>query len=60
MSGMPIYVKVDAVRQEAKNVRSYRLALAGLSNGPLPEFTAGAHIGIVMPGRITRSWSRRP
>jgi phthalate 4,5-dioxygenase reductase component len=54
-SQKPLYVRVEAVTEEAVDVKSYRLR--ALDGRELPRFGAGAHIGLVLPSRVTRYYS---
>jgi phthalate 4,5-dioxygenase reductase component len=54
-SQRPLYVRVESINEEAVNVKSYQLG--SLDGNPLPTFEAGAHIGLVLPSRMTRYYS---
>ena len=48
-------MRVHAIAQEALRVKSFDLR--PLSDAPLPSFTAGAHIDLLLPGGLSRSYS---
>ena len=48
-------VRVRRIRREADGVNSYELVAA--AGGALPEFTAGAHIDVRLPGGAVRQYS---
>jgi ferredoxin-NADP reductase len=48
-------VRVHAVRYEADSVFSFELRR--LDEAPLPVFTAGSHINVVLPNGLSRSYS---
>lgn len=48
-------VLVKAIRHEALDV--YSVELAPIAGGPLPSFTAGAHIDLHLPSALIRSYS---
>lgn len=48
-------VAVTAVRQEAERIKSYELSPIG--DARLPSFEAGAHIDILLPNGLARSYS---
>ena len=50
-----IEVQVTARRDEALDICSYELA--PVDGGPLPTFTAGAHIDVHLPGGLIRQYS---
>lgn len=51
----PLQLRVEAIRYEATGIRSFELRA---TNGTkLPDFTAGAHIDIALPGDLSRSYS---
>lgn len=50
-----ISVRVAAVRDEAKGIRSYELRLPG--GAPLPAFTAGSHVDLYLANGLVRSYS---
>lgn len=51
----PIAVVVRQIRLEAEDVHSFELVAA--DGGPLPGFSAGAHVDLELPGRLRRSYS---
>lgn len=50
-----VVVSVLEVRQESEDIRSFRLGSDGLEC--LPEFTAGSHIDVEVPGGYLRQYS---
>ena len=54
-SGSTLSLRVRAVTWEAPNILSYSLQSA--DDGPLPSFTAGAHIGLKLPNGLLRRYS---
>jgi len=52
---MSLRLRVKAVAREAPEVFSYDLR--GLDGAALPPFTAGAHVNLVLPGGMQRSYS---
>lgn len=52
-STLPVYVR--SITLEAAGVRSFELR--PVDGGPLPAFTAGAHIDVHLPGGLVRSYS---
>lgn len=54
-SAQVMQVQVDRVREEAENIRSYRLR--PLDGRPLPAFTPGAHIDLLLPADLIRQYS---
>ncbi len=50
-----IDVRVVAQRDEALDIRSFELAAA--DGAPLPDFSAGSHIDVHLPGGTTRQYS---
>jgi ferredoxin-NADP reductase len=48
-------VRARALRFEAEDVLS--IELAALDGQPLPEFTAGAHVDLLLPDGVSRSYS---
>jgi vanillate monooxygenase ferredoxin subunit len=55
MAGLLIKAIVEDVRDEAAHVRSFRLRHA--KGKPLPAFTAGAHIDVVLGNGLKRQYS---
>lgn len=48
-------VNVKGIRREARNILSYELVAA--DGGPLPAFSAGAHIGVQVTDALRRDYS---
>ncbi|MGE4240624.1 PDR/VanB family oxidoreductase [Ramlibacter sp.] len=48
-------VRVDEIRNEAEDIKSFRLVSA--SGDPLPSFTAGSHIDVHVEPGLTRQYS---
>jgi vanillate monooxygenase ferredoxin subunit len=48
-------VRVAAKRDEAMDICSFELVR--IDGGPLPEFSAGSHIDVAVPGGVTRQYS---
>lgn len=56
MSNLPtIAVRVARKQQEAVDICTYELVAA--DGGPLPAFSAGAHVDVHLPGGLTRQYS---
>ncbi|WP_439517321.1 PDR/VanB family oxidoreductase [Hydrogenophaga sp.] len=55
MPDQPLNVRLRQIRQEAQDVVSLELVAA--QGGPLPAFSAGAHIDFLLPGERVRSYS---
>jgi ferredoxin-NADP reductase len=51
----PLLLRVEAIRYEAQGIRSLELRAA--DGARLPDFTAGAHIDLALPGDLSRSYS---
>jgi vanillate monooxygenase ferredoxin subunit len=52
---LSLKVRVTRIIDEAENVRSYELTAA--EGGPLPAFTAGAHVVVNLPNGMARQYS---
>jgi tetrachlorobenzoquinone reductase len=50
-----LLLRVEAVRALAQTIRAVELVSA--DGSPLPDFTAGAHINLKLPGDLSRSYS---
>jgi ferredoxin-NADP reductase len=50
-----LMLRVDAIRMVAETIRAIELVAA--DGAPLPDFTAGAHINLKLPGDLSRSYS---
>ena len=55
MTAATIEVRLEAIRREAEGIASFELVAP--DGGPLPPFTAGAHVDLQMPGGLVRSYS---
>jgi vanillate O-demethylase ferredoxin subunit len=55
MSAPPLPLRLRQIRHEAEDVVSLELVAA--HGGPLPAFSAGAHIDFLLPGEKVRSYS---
>ena len=55
MSSPSLQVRVARKVQEAQDICSFELVAA--DGGPLPAFSAGSHVDVVLPGGITRQYS---
>jgi vanillate O-demethylase ferredoxin subunit len=54
-AGQSLTLRVDIIRAVADTIRAVELVSA--DGGPLPGFTAGAHINLKLPGDLSRSYS---
>lgn len=55
MSGGEIRLAVERITREAEGIRRYELRRG--DGGPLPRFTAGAHMELEVPGGFKRAYS---
>jgi len=55
MADAPLKLRLRQIRLEAQDIVSLELVAA--NGGPLPAFTAGAHIDFLLPGEKVRSYS---
>ena len=51
----PLTLRVEAIHPVAETIRAVELVAA--DGSPLPDFTAGAHINLKLPGELSRSYS---
>ncbi|MFI5408014.1 PDR/VanB family oxidoreductase [Kaistia sp. UC242_56] len=54
-AALPLQLRVKAIHYEARGIRSFELRAP--DGAPLPDFSAGAHVDLALPGELSRSYS---